>query len=228
MRVLLAWGVHLLTAAGAALGLIALLAIGRNDPGNALRWMALAVVVDGLDGVLARWICVEELAMRIDGGLLDNMVDYLNYAAVPAYFLAAGELLPSPWRIPTAAIILMASAYQFAQIDAKTADRFFTGFPSYWNVAVFYLFVLQISQVEALVTVGLLVVLVFVPIRWIYPTRAQQWRGAILITTLLWGATCLVALAAWPQVIPGLVEGSLLYPAFYLGASLYLGGCRRS
>ncbi len=137
VRKSLAMGVHLFTATGAIWGLLALIAVFHHEWRQAILWMILAMLVDGFDGMLARWAKVKTYAAHIDGELLDNILDYLNYVVVPALFLLEADFLPAGWRWIGAFAILLTSAYQFTQVDAKTDesnDYFFKGFPSYWNV----------------------------------------------------------------------------------------------
>jgi phosphatidylcholine synthase len=218
---LLAWSAHLLTATGALWGLLALLAITSEQWILAFAWMAVAVLVDSFDGILARRVRVNEVLPEFDGALLDNMVDYLNYVFVPAFFLVAGDLLPPPMSIPGAMLILLASAYQFCQNDAKTEDHYFKGFPSYWNIMVFYLFMLRLNVWINLAVVVLLSALVFVPIKYIYPSRTAVHQGLTMALAVVWGIINIVILATYPNQAPWLIWVSLLFAVYYTGMSLY-------
>jgi phosphatidylcholine synthase len=217
-----AWLVHLVTASGAVWGFLAVLASVRNQWQAAVFWMALTVIVDGLDGTLARKARVKQVLPDFDGALLDNMVDYLTYVIVPAVFLYEADMLPANLAVFGAAIILLASAYQFCQGDAKTDDHYFKGFPSYWNVAVFYLFILGLSQWANLIVVTVLSILVFVPIKYVYPSRTVPFQRVTLVVTALWGISGLVLLALFPTPPVWLTAVSLLYVVYYMGVSLYL------
>ncbi len=222
-----AWLVHLFTATAAVFGLGALFAIHHGDYAAAFWWMAAALVVDGLDGTLARAARVTIAAPRIDGALLDNLVDYLNYVVVPAFLVLVSDLVPGSWRWVAASAIVLASAYQFSQCDAKTADRFFKGFPSYWNVVVFYLVAWRIPPVTSLVILLFLVVMVFVPIKYLYPTRLEGFtasrglRRVMLLATVAWGAATLGLLWIYPRTSFWLTIVIVLYLVIYLGLSLY-------
>ena len=172
----LAWTVHAFTATGAIWGLLALLAISNDRWIEAFAWMGVAVFVDAFDGIAARRLRVKEALPEFDGALLDNILDYLNYVFVPAYFLAVAGFLPQSLRVAGAVLILLASAYQFCQSDAKTEDHYFKGFPSYWNIMVFYMFILNLPPWLNMTLVVVLSVLVFVPIKYIYP-RAPPRRA---------------------------------------------------
>ena len=138
-----AWFTHFFTATGAVWGLMSIIAITNGAWQAAFAWMALAVFVDSFDGLLARRVRVKDVLPNFDGGLLDNMIDFLNYVVVPAFFLYESDILPMGGKLLGGAMIIIASSYQFCQADAKTEDHLFKGFPSYWNIMVFYLFMFQ-------------------------------------------------------------------------------------
>ncbi len=222
-----AWGVHLFTASGVMWGFLSLLAIQNHDWLLAFFWMAAAVAVDSLDGTLARRLQVKGALPEFDGALLDNVVDYLTYVVVPAFFLVEADLLPSRLATVSALLILLASAYQFCQAEAKTPDHFFTGFPSYWNVVVFYLFLWRLQpQVNLGIILGL-VVLVFVPVRYVYPSRTEPYRWWTLAVLAVWGALTILALLQYPVVHPWVMTGSLLCIGYYVALSLFLSLDRR-
>jgi len=226
LRLILAWGVHLFTAAGALLGAGALLAIGREQWSACLLLMLAALFIDAVDGMLARAADVSERIPGIDGRRLDDMVDYLNYVIVPVVFLVAtGALAHWSWG----ALPILASAYGFSQAEAKTADGFFLGFPSYWNVLAIYVHLLGISPAACGALVVLFSALVFVPLKYVYPSQLRVWRG----TTFSLASFCFAAVG-WAVIDPEvgrrlhLVELSLIFPAWYLGLSWRIGGVRRS
>jgi phosphatidylcholine synthase len=189
--------------------------------------MGAAMIVDSVDGILARRAQTKVAAPRVDGALLDNIIDYVNYVMAPAFFLFVSGLLPPIWSFVGVSTIVLASAYQFTQPEAKTDDHFFKGFPSYWNIIVFYLFFWQTPPWVNLVIVLALVVLVFVPIKYVYPSRLDylthnRWlRRAMLIATLLWGVATAALLWIYPQTNFVLVALSILYIILYISISVY-------
>ncbi len=222
LRVGLAWGVHLYTAAGAVVGALALLAVVGGDFARAVLWMLAAIIIDATDGMLARAVGVARVLPNIDGRRLDDMVDYLNYVVVPVVFmLATGSLNHPAW----AAVPILASAYGFAQTDAKTPDDFFLGWPSYWNVVAIYAWLLDVSPAVTTAWVIAFAALVFVPLKYIYPSRMHRLRGA---TTA--GSLASVLVVAWAVIDPEraralrLIEISLLFPIYYFAVSCWLGG----
>ena len=188
LHVAAAWGVHTYTALGLGLGLASLDALWRNDPATFLLFNLMAVFIDGSDGTLARRLRVKEV-VPFDGALLDNIADYLTYVFLPAAAFVAFGLLPGGWRWAAMAPVL-ASGYQFCQARAKT-DESFVGFPSYWNLVLLYLLVLQPAPwVTAAVLVGL-AVMVFVPFHYLYPSRTRMLRPLTVALGLVWFGTCL-------------------------------------
>ena len=222
LRIGLAWGVHAFTASGAVVAVLALLASAAGDFRAAALWMLVALVIDAVDGTLARAVRVKEALPGFDGRRLDDLVDYLNYVVVPAVFLVACGAVPH-WAFAAAPVL--ASAYGFSQADAKTDDHFFLGFPSYWNVVALYAWGLGLTPPATAALLLVLSALVFVPLKYVYPSRTRRLRLASSLGAALW--TALVAAAvALPQRPSGapLLELSLLYPAYYVAVSCWLGG----
>ncbi len=219
-----AWSVHALTATGAAMGLFALLEAARGDLRASALWMLAAFAVDCVDGTLARAARVHERTPSIDGRRLDDVIDFLNYGIVPCFFLAQGGFVGWGWT----ALPALASAYQFAQADAKTDDHFFLGFPSYWNFVAIYVWLLDVSPLATAAWLIGLSVAVFVPIKYLYPSRMTR-----LAKTMLFGAAAFTALLAAACLTQDAEQRllfarvSLLYPAAYFALSLWLGGLHR-
>ena len=220
-----AWGVHLLTASSAPAGMLAVLAAERGDPATAMWWMAYTVAVDSIDGTLARAVGVKQVLPWFDGTQLDNLVDYFTYVIVPVLFMLWTDLLPPAIAVPLASAVVVASAYQFCRTDAKTADHYFTGFPSYWNIVAFYLYALGWPTAMNAAVVATFAFLIFVPIRYVYPSRTTTLRALTVGLGLVWGAAVLIALfqilrdgVAWRP----LVVGSLLFPVYYVALSVVL------
>jgi len=221
-NVTLAWLVHFYTALGAVVGLYTILAIDESNFRLAFLLMAVTVIIDATDGALARAARVKALIPWFDGALLDNLVDYLNYVIVPCLFLLRANLLPPQDALWLAALPVLSSAYGFCQRDAKTADHFFLGFPSYWNIIFFYLYVLKTALwINAFLLIALSI-LVFVPMRFIYPSRAPRFRSQINILGALWGAVELYLIYRLPNPPLWVLLASLLFPAYYTVLSLWL------
>lgn len=221
-RVFLAWSVHALTATGVAWAFLSILAILGGELRLAFLWMMIAMIVDSVDGTLARWADVHGHARGLDGALLDNIVDYLNYVFVPAILLVKGpQILPPGLATGVALSILLTSAYQFTQRDAKTADNHFKGFPSYWNVAAVYLLVAHLSPWQNVAVLLVLNVLVFVPIRYVYPSRTVHLRSLTILLTALFIAVACWGLANYPAVPRWTLWASGAYFLYYAALSLW-------
>ncbi|MBM3819317.1 MAG: CDP-diacylglycerol O-phosphatidyltransferase [Acidimicrobiia bacterium] len=222
------WLVHLYTASSALFGFLALTRIFYDRYQDAFFWMAAAIVVDATDGVLARRARVAARLPHVDGARLDDLVDYVTYVLVPAFFVWHALLVPDRWSTAAAAAMLLSSAYGFSRDDAKTADHFYTGFPSYWNIVVFYLYVAGWPRAVNLAILLGLAVLVFVPIRYVYPSRTPVWRTLTIVLGLVWGALMLALLWQMPAVSRLLLWASFAFPAYYVALSIALHRRRAS
>lgn len=220
LRAVAAYGVHLFTATGAVWGLLAILAIFEGNYRMMIVWMIIAMLVDGFDGILARWADVKTHANGLDGALLDNIIDYLNYVLVPAIFIVKADFLPEPLKLFTACLVLLTSAYQFTQTDAKTDDHHFKGFPSYWNVAALYMLLMGLPPWVNFGFLLLFNVLVFVPIKYIYPSRNSYLRQLTLVLTYLYGAIGIWGLLQYPNHPQWFLWISFVYVIYYIALSL--------
>ena len=208
--------VHLLTASGAVLALLALRSVQQHDWQMMFLWLGVALIVDAVDGPIARRFEVKTLLPRFSGERLDLIVDYLTYVVVPAYALTEAPLLPEAARLPAAAAILLSSLFHVADLHSKTEDGYFVGFPAIWNIVLLYLFALGLAPWASLAVVGVFVLLTFVPLLAVHPFRVSRLRPLTCLATALW------AVAAFAAVInlfpsPFWVQGLLLATAAYLG-----------
>jgi phosphatidylcholine synthase len=221
-RIAWAWLVHALTASGAVFGLLALIAITEERYILAFAWMGVTIAIDAVDGTLARLFQVKRHLPMIDGETLDNIMDYFTYVIVPAFFLYQTGIVPGYMGVFSCFAITLASAYQFCQTDAKTADFYFTGFPSYWNVLVFYLFFLGLPATVNLILVLILAVAVFVPVKYVYPSRTRALRPLTVVLSTAWGLMLLVVLLRYPEDERPLLYLSLVYVVYYFALSFFL------
>ena len=191
---------HVYTASGSVLAFLIVLAAIDGRIETAL-WISLAaLIVDGTDGMMARYLRVSETLPWFDGARLDDIVDYLTYAFAPIVLLWTGGYMPDGFGGGiVAAMPLLASCYQFCRTDAKTADHFFLGFPSYWNVIAFYVVVAEINTDWTAALLIVCAILVFVPIRYLYPSRTKFFRQLNLLLTAVWFAMYAVLLAQLPD-----------------------------
>lgn len=218
----LAWGVHLYTALGAVVALLALRATYLDRPREVFTWMLIAVLIDATDGTLARVAQVKKVLPWFDGSKLDDIVDYLNYVVVPVVFLYQGDLLPARDGLFLASLPLIASGYGFCQAAAKTPDHFYTGFPSYWNVLAFYLYAGKTPLWFNGAIVAVLSLFVFVPLRYVYPSRTPSLRLPTILLGLVWLGMLIVLLYQLPSPSGLMLSLSLFYPLYYALISFYL------
>jgi phosphatidylcholine synthase len=185
--------VHVLTATGAAFALLALIAVGRSDWRMMFVWLGVALIVDAIDGPLARRVGVARVLPRWSGERLDLIVDFLTYIVVPAFALSQADLLPPAFRLPAGIAILMTSLFHMADLNSKTEEGYFVGFPAIWNVVCLYLFAFMPPPFVALAIVAVFLALTFVPILCAHPFRVADLRPFTLLVTLLWGAAAIGA-----------------------------------
>ena len=218
----IAWLVHLYTAAGAVLAFLATTAILADDYRHAFLYLFWAVIVDGSDGWLARRARVSERVPRIDGRTLDDVVDYATFVFVPVVLLWRAHLVPDSISVVVLSGVLTASSFGFAHTDAKTSDHFFTGFPSYWNIVAFYLYAGSLRPVWNTAILCVLSMLVFVPIRYVYPSRTPTLLKVTVALCTVWGAGLLWMISILPTVSRRWLGLSLAFPVYYTVLSLIL------
>jgi phosphatidylcholine synthase len=221
-RKVFAYGVHGFTATGAVWGFLGLLAVFAQDWQRLFVLQMIAMFVDGVDGHLARWADTKKYAASVDGALMDNIIDYLTYVVVPALFFYISDVLPPGWGLLGACAILLASAYQFSQTSAKTEDHFFTGFPSYWNIVMFYMLVWGLNPWANLAVLLVLVILVFVPIKYVYPTRTSGFFWLTNALILLMTLAGVYGFYVYPDVPPWVVWVSFGVAVYYVAISLWM------
>jgi phosphatidylcholine synthase len=212
---------------GAALAFLSLVAVVSGRIREAFFWLVVAIVVDSSDGLLARAFRVRVLLPDVDGAHLDDIIDYLTYVFVPAFLLYQTGRLPAGWGLTVVFAVLVVSAIAFSKSDAKTSDHFFTGFPSYWNVAAFYLYALRTSAELNAAVLLVLCVLVFVRIGYVYPSRTPTLRTLTVVLGCAWGALVLYLLWQLPAVDRRLLVLSLAFPVYYTVLSLVLHARRK-
>jgi phosphatidylcholine synthase len=187
-----ALSVHLLTASGAVLSMFAMLAAVEQDWSLMFLWLVVALIVDGIDGPLARRYDVRKNWPTYDGVLMDLIVDYLTYVFIPAFALFKSGLLPGWTGWLAIIVICYGSVVYFADTRMKTKDKSFAGFPACWNMVVLVLFATQPGEMVILLVVILLTVTMFTNLKFVHPTRTQRWNTLSLAVTVAW-----IGLAAW-------------------------------
>jgi phosphatidylcholine synthase len=201
---LLAWAVHAFTASGIVLGWMALLAAIGGRSREALLWLLAALLIDAVDGSLARWAKVKERVPRIDGDALDLVIDYVSYVVIPALIIWQLDILPGGLALPLTGAILLSSLYVFARKDMKTADGYFRGFPALWNVVALYFVLIPMQPALAAGIVLILVCLTFAPVHFIHPFRSRDFRPWAAVISILWAATTALSLLLPPELEPAI------------------------
>jgi phosphatidylcholine synthase len=220
---LVAAAVHAYTATGSVLALLMVHYSYRGDVETVLWLFLVAMVVDGTDGFLARRFRVKAVLPNFDGGLLDNIVDYMTYTLAPMALLWSNGYLPDgPIGGLLAAVPLLASCYQFCRSDAKTDDHFFLGFPSYWNVVAFYVIATELGTTTTALILAFFTIMVFVPIKYVYPSRTEPMWQLTFVLTALWFAAYAVIVAGFPDPAGWVVAASVGYLVYYTALSLWL------
>jgi phosphatidylcholine synthase len=217
LRLAAAFSVHVFTACGGCCAMLALLAAVRADWTRMFLWLGAALIIDAVDGTLARRLRVVELLPRWSGETLDFVVDFASYVFVPAYAIAAGGLLPPVAALPLGLLVTVTGALYFADRRMKTTDNYFRGFPVLWNFAAFYLFILKPSPWVGAAAVVVLAAATFAPIHFVHPMRVPRWRQFNLAALAAWAA---LAVAALVQNLdpPGWVAAGLAAIAIYFVA----------
>lgn len=216
-----AWLVHMYTGSGAVLAFAGAWAVVHGDDQMALGSMLIATIVDSTDGALARRVNVKAVLPEIDGARIDDIVDYITFVFLPMLLLeASGGLYWS--GLPVVAIVLLSSLYGFVAPDAKTADAYFTGFPSYWNIVVLYLLLFRVPPGWNAAILLVLSGLIFVRIGYVYPSRTPTLRPLTLTLAAIWTGTLAVIIVLWPSPPHALSIASLAFPVYYIVLSLWL------
>lgn len=218
-----AFAIHVLTAAGAALGLLALILATGGHWAAMFLVLGLALIVDGVDGPLARIFAVKETLPRWSGDALDVVVDFVTYVFVPAYAIAASGLLPEAAAIPAGVVVCITGALYFADRKMKTDDNYFRGFPAVWNLAAFYLYLLEPPPWIAAAGVVVLAGLTFVPLKFLHPLRVRHLRVLNVALLFAWAALAFIA------VVSNLQPGPLVtVPLSAIAVYFFLAGLLRN
>ncbi|MCK8781127.1 phosphatidylcholine synthase [Rhizobium sp. NTR19] len=183
-----AFSVHLLTASGSFLAFLGVVAAAERRFVDMFWWLGLALLVDGIDGPIARKVKVKEVLPNWSGDTLDNIIDYVTYVLLPAFALYQSGMIGEPWSFVAAGAIVVSSAVYYADMGMKTDEYFFSGFPVVWNMVIFTLFVIDASATSSLAVVSIAVILTFFPINFLHPVRVKRLRPLNLAVGFIWCA----------------------------------------
>jgi len=222
MRAILpAAAVHGFTALGVVCALLALRAALAGDWEGLFVWLGIALLIDGVDGTLARLTNITAVLPRFSGERLDLIIDYLTYVFVPALALLLGGFLEGTFGVLLASLILLSSLFHFSDTESKTPDYCFIGFPALWNVVAFYAFALGMPSWLAAAMVIALIVLTFVPWKWAHPLRTPLLRPVTLLILVAWFGAAVLTLRAGFPATPALQAVLILAAVYILSLVLY-------
>ena len=212
--------VHLFTASGVVCTLFAFVALSDQAVGPFFLWLGLALFIDAADGPLARFVDTKTHLPRFSGEYLDLIIDYLNYVALPAFFIVSAPIIDEAIGFVAAALILLTSLFHFSDTLSKTSDGYFVGFPAIWNVVVFYLYVFKFNEMVALFVILVLCLLTFIPIRWVHPFRVKKLRTLTAVVVVLGSGAAIATVVGGFHL--GMIEAVLLIsaPVYLVGVSL--------
>ena len=214
------FSVHLFTASGGAVAVLALYAAIERDFAACFAWLGLALFIDGIDGTLARAARVQVTAATIDGEVLDLVVDFLTYVLVPVAALWRSDLMPSEASFWIGLIVTIASALYFADTRMKTDDLWFRGFPATWNILVFYLFVLRPPWPASAVVLLGAAALMFAPVVFVHPLRVRQFRRFTVFMAIAWFVFAAAAIVEKLAPSPWAKWGLIVTAVYFLALPL--------
>lgn len=213
----LAWSVHLFTASGLLAGFMAILAISAHEWQNAAWWMIVALIIDGLDGTLARAAKVKEVLPFFNGKNLDYVIDFATYALIPAYFFFEAGLAQGWWLWACTFAMLLVSGMYYGKEGMVADEEYFVGFPVLWNLVVFYLFfIFQSPGWVNAILIFVFSILHFIPIKFAYPSRARTHGRLILFIAALSLGTLIAVAYCYPE-IPLFIKGLAIAEAVFFG-----------
>ena len=217
-----AWAVHSFTASGAVLGFLAIISILNSNLVGAFLWLGLALLVDGIDGSLARKINVIDKTPNIDGSTLDNVIDYLNYVVIPSLMIYWFQMVPAGWEIIIPAAIFFVSLYTFVNVNMKTKDYYFSGFPAVWNLVILYFYILNTTKVINAIVIIICLFMTFLPIKFVHPLRVKTLKHYTIFFTIIWSATTLKLVTTSESI--NLYKEDLLVMIIWILCSFYFAG----
>ena len=182
----LAWSVHLLTCTGIIVGFFALISVFNNDQTSAFLFLGLALIIDAIDGTLARKFKVSIYVKNIDGKMLDSVIDFFNYIIIPSVMIYWFKIVPTPFEIIIPSIILIISAISYSNKNLMTSDNFYKGFPCIWNILLFYLYLFDLSQILNLFLIFVCILLKFIPMKFIHPLEVNKYKKYSALFMILW------------------------------------------
>ncbi|MCO8165501.1 phosphatidylcholine/phosphatidylserine synthase [Pseudomonas sp. 21LCFQ010] len=216
-----AWGAHGFTATGVVLAFLATIALFENQPKACLLWLGVALIVDGVDGSLARKLNTSSVLPHFDGSTLDLVIDYLTYVFIPALFIYWYIPLPDYTKLLSTSIILVSSLFCFCNVDMKSKDNYFQGFPAAWNVVALCLFILPISPWATFLTIVALALLTVTRVKFLHPFRVRRFMPLNIAVTTVWLVCSGWLIMTHPHESAVVMGVWLLMSAYFLGVCIW-------
>ena len=210
---------NMLTLIGVCIGLTSIRFALSGEFHLAIIAIIFAALIDGLDGTLARKVNVSEQTPNIDGTILDSVIDYLNYVIIPSLMIYWFGMVPGILEIVLPAAIFLVSLFTFANLQMKTDDYYFRGFPAVWNIVVLYFFILGTHEYVNVVVIIICLILTFVPIKFVHPLRVKELRNLTIFFTIIWSATTL-KLVTTPSSKIFMIDSTIIFTLWAL-TSIY-------
>ena len=216
-----AWGAHGFTATGVVTAFLATLALFENQPKACLMWLGVALIVDGVDGSLARRVNVQSVLPQFDGSILDLVIDYLTYVFIPALFIYRYIPLPAYTALVATSIMLVSSLFCFCNVEMKSKDNYFQGFPAAWNVVALCLYTLTPSPWMTLLTIVVLAGLTVTRMKFLHPFRVRRFMAINIAVTAIWLLCSLSLVHDHPAINPLVMTVWTVMSAYFLGICLW-------
>ena len=216
------WAVHLLTASGAGFALVAAVAAADRSWQLVFLCLGLAMIVDGIDGPIARKLDVKERLPWFDGATLDLVVDFTTYVLVPALVLSLGDLLSEPFATGSGILVAVVGALYFADTRMKTPEQAFRGFPAVWNAVVYQLMVYKFPEAATLLIIAAFAVLTFLPVEFVHPMRVTRLRPVTFVMAVVWGVLALAALIENLRPDPVVLTVFSIANLYFAGIGVFL------
>lgn len=216
-----AWGAHGFTATGVVTAFLATLALFENQPQACLMWLGVALIVDGVDGTLARKVNTQSVLPNIDGSVLDLVIDYLTYVFIPALFIYRYIDLPDYTHLLAVSLILVSSLFCFCNVNMKSKDNYFQGFPAAWNVVALCLYIIDPPSWVTLLTIIGLALLTLSRMKFLHPFRVRRFMPINITVTFVWLLCSLLLVLSHPANNPTVLLVWLAMSAYFLGICIW-------
>lgn len=218
----LAWSVHIFTSLGLVAGFMAILSIQEQNWRATMLWLILALIIDGVDGSLARLFNVKEVLPYMDGKVIDYVIDFATYAIIPIYMFYEADLVVESWKLPLCIIMLLVSALYYGKEGMVTEDKYFLGFPVLWNMVMYYyIFVTNFTSTSYVILTLIFAAMHFIPIKFVYPSQNARFKLLTLIVSVLFIGTLALLVFYYPERPAWLVLIAYLTVIYYAAMAIY-------